>query len=483
MRLVLLLAVAALASAQLPSVDVLYSTLTYLVYEDGAVQPVYNASFTVLVPGVALSGGLSLEGFENYVEGLVEGGYTLSGGFTGDFNATGSLDLGIDWRGEYANGAGAFDMRIDVRVRNATQTTPIAAKVSGEVGNMTVDFRLDLYLPAGLALGAGGPPSFPTVDEINRNLTRAGLDYIRVKSIGASMNETTVTVTVEGSIDVERAAERAREAGADEGSVGALRELAGGRYELNSKGFVAFRVAVDRGRVDIGGEGQWRVAGDVNRSDVLGIRAAGAIAALVQDAVFKLMSLLGNATMPPPMVPGMAAEQTPLVRTPPSNASLKLLVTAAPGDNGTLIAVNVTYVGHRVTPLNRTGDPARDAEEALAYAAMDYMNAANTISSIAFMLPGLGRLVPDTVELRPASPRVRIGQETVRPTELPTVKVEVSPEPATPTAAPTQPARPAEAATPQPAPSLGVPLIAIAAVVAVAAAAVALALRRRAKHA
>ncbi len=39
MRLVLLLAVAALASAQLPSVDVLYSTLTYLVYEDGAVQP------------------------------------------------------------------------------------------------------------------------------------------------------------------------------------------------------------------------------------------------------------------------------------------------------------------------------------------------------------------------------------------------------------------------------------------------------------
>jgi len=105
MRLVLVVLVAALAwlvvAQQFPTVSVSEVRFMYKVYEDGSIQPFYNASFNIKLAGVTLNGSLLLEGFERHVPGLLVGGYTLSGAFYGNFTPSVYFVFDMSWRDWY----------------------------------------------------------------------------------------------------------------------------------------------------------------------------------------------------------------------------------------------------------------------------------------------------------------------------------------------------------------------------------------------
>ncbi len=431
MRLIFLLSLllASLVFAQTlygPSVEVSRSSLIYIVYSDGAIQPVYNATFYVAVPEHEVGGGLVLSAFDDYAGRLEVGGYNLSGVFIGDFgNSSTYFAVAASWADNYTYGVGGFRLSASLEAGNFTSRQRIYLRLTGTLSNFTAYFTLSLYLPVSAL--AGSPPKLPTVDEINRNLTKAGVDYLRVTSIGGRENSTTVEIDVEGVLDLLKAAQSAATAGADNKSVAAFKELVGGKYELVGGGNVSFYMNLTGSRLSLGGLGSWRYEGDLHRYDVLWVTASEAISIIVQNAELGIASALGAAPSPVGVItqlgPSSQLGSAPLVPKAPSHLRLLLSISATPQGNSTAFAVNISLVGHRVAVINSTGNPARDAEAALAYAPLEYSQIAQLLGGLALVAPGVQGLLPNTVALKPGDPNVEISPAVVKPMYLPQVSV------------------------------------------------------------
>ena len=444
MRLALVILVAALAwlvaAQQFPAVSVSEVRFIYRVYEDGSIQPFYNASFSIKLAEVVLNGSLLLEGFERYVSGLLVGGYTLSGAFYGNFTPGVYFAFDMSWKNWYRGGLGNFSYLFNVAASNATYRTEVfSLALEGRLNGGVVKFSLSLRAPN----TQSGPLVLPTPEAVNNNLTKAGIDYLRITSLRGVEERDVVHIYVEGLVDVAKAAAKARGAGAEDASVKALVELAAGQYTVEGEGAISFTLNSTGTAVVLRGHGSWRSAGDVEKSDVLSAMATPAIATLVQNATLGILSLFMPTPLPALGMPTAAVEAVPLVKRPPSNASLRLVARAESAPGGSTIAVGVVYVGHREAVVNKSGDPARDAEAALSYAAIQFRETANSMASLAMLLPGAHRLVPTQVEIRPASPAVKVQPETARPLDLPRVKVEIATTPTqtattTPSPTPTQ---------------------------------------------
>jgi len=508
MRLVLVVLVAAsawlVAAQQFPTVSVSEVRFVYKVYEDGSIQPFYNASFSIKLAEVVLNGSLLLEGFEKYVSGLLMGGYTLSGAFHGNFTPGAYFVLDMSWKNWYRGGLGNFSYLLNLVGGNATRKVEVfSLAMEGRLEGGVVKFSLSIRAPN----TQSGPLVLPTPDAVNNNLTKAGIDYLRITSLRGVEERDVAHIYVEGIVDVAKAAERARGVGAEDTSVKALVELAAGQYTVEGEGAISFALNSTGTAVVLRGHGSWRSAGDVEKSDVLSAMATPAIATLIQNATLSVLSLFTPTPLPALGFPTAAVEAVPLVKRPPSNASLRLAARAEPAPGGSTIAVDVVYVGHREAVVNKSGEPAKDAEAALSYAAIQFRETANSMASLAMILPGAHRLVPARVEIRPASPAVKVQPETAMPLDLPRVKVEIAATPTqaatttptqtTPTPTPTQATTPAttpaqtattptaiaQTTTPATTPSQAQPSVeavaALAAVVAVVGIAVALLARRR----
>jgi len=487
---------------QFPTVSVSEVRFMYKVYEDGSIQPFYNASFSIKLAGVTLNGSLLLEGFERYMPGLLVGGYTLSGAFYGNFTPSAYFVFDMTWRDWYRDGVGNFSYLLNMVVGNATYRAEVLGlALEGRLEGGVVMFSFSLRAPK----TQSGPLVLPTPEAVNNNLTKAGIDYLKITALKSVEEGDMIYIYVEGLVDVARAAERAREISGESTSVKALVELATGQYAVEEEGAISFALNSTGTAVVLRGHGSWRSVGDVEKSDVLSATAYPAIATLIQNATLSILSLFTPTPLPALGFPTAAVEAVPLVKRPPSNASLKLVARAEPAPGGSTIAVDVVYVGHREAVVNKSGDPARDAEAALSYAAIQFRETANSMASLALILPGVHRLVPAQVEIKPASPAVKVQPEVARPLDLPRVRVEITATPTqtatttptqtTPTPTPTQATTPAitpaqtattptatektSATTPSQAQPSVEAVAALAAVVAVVGIAVALLARRR----
>jgi len=329
-------------------------------------------------------------------------------------------------------GLGDFSYLLNMVMGNATYKAEVLSlTLEGRLEGGVVKFSLSIRAPK----TQREPLVLPTPDAVNNNLTKAGIDYLRITSLRGVEEGSVVHIYVEGLVDVAKAAEKARGAGAEDASVKALVELATGQYAVEGEGAISFALNSTGTAVVLRGHGSWRSAGDVEKSDVLSATAYPAIAVLIQNATLSILSLFTPTPLPALGFPTAAVEAVPLVKRPPSNASLRLVARAGPAPGGSTIAVDVVYVGHREAVINKSGNPARGAEAALSYAAIQLRETANSMASLALILPGVHRLVPAQVEVKPASPAIKVQPEVARPLDLPRVRVEI-------TATPTQTATP-----------------------------------------
>ncbi|MEL9990258.1 MAG: hypothetical protein QXP98_02105 [Thermoproteus sp.] len=412
--LLLLLFVSAVSLAQqLPSqqslsVAVSYANLTYLVYRDGAVQPLYNASLSITIHNFTMAGGLALSGFENFTKSLVVGGYVLKGLFQGGWNSTYSFDMSFRWGGNYSNGLGAYLFGLTL----IDNSTPVALTVKARSIGAVMYFTLNVSSPG---IGA---QQVPTPQEVNSRLAEAGVDYINVTSIKAGAGY----IQIGGVLYVDKAAERISTS--DKTGAEALRELLTGNYTAQGAGRADVEVEARGRSVAINGSGSWHVEGDVERAYALLDAASGAITLLTQQISVGLSAAV-SGTSPPLAAAAPPVVATPLAVKPPSAARVDVMVEARPAGNSTVITIDIAAVGHRVGPLNSTGDPARDAEIALSYESMGLSNVEQMMPLLSMMMPGIQYVVPSRVEVKPASPDVSVQPSVVGPLDLPRVVVTV----------------------------------------------------------
>ncbi|MEZ0248523.1 MAG: hypothetical protein ABWJ97_04560 [Thermoproteus sp.] len=404
---VLLISAASLAQ-QLPLVKVSYANLTYLVYRDGAVQPLYKASLSITVPNFTMTGKLTLDGYENFTKSLVVGGYTLDGLFQGGWNSTYRFYASFGWGGNYSNGLGNYMFNLTL----IDNSTPIVLAVRAKSINAVMYFTLNVSSPG---VGAG---QIPTPQEANSRLAEAGIDYINVTSIKAG----TGYLLIDGVLYIDKAAEKISTS--DKAGAEALMELLTGNYAVRGVGRADIEIEARGRSIAVNGSGSWRVEGDVERAYALLAAASGAIALLLQQISLG-MSAAVSGTTPPFALPVSPVEAAPLAVRPPSAARVDIAVEARPVGNSTAITVRIAAVGHRVGLVNSTGDPARDAEIALSYESMELSSIEQEMPFLSMILPGIQHVLPSQVEVKPASPDVAVQPSTVSPLNLPRVVVTI----------------------------------------------------------
>ena len=424
-----------LAAAQQPGgmepvrVEVHNSIFKLLVYDDAAIQPVYNLDMTIYVPeGTGSSGKLALS-YEGRYTGSEETTIVKGSGsiiLPEPVDKPGVLAIEVSGGYQYNSGSGSFviqgyivlpgddsELRFDIERLEAT------------IEGSKIVVVADVVAPSKTVEGDG--QEVPTADEINRQLASQGVDYIRVEELGAIMQQgDRVKLHIRASIDVDKAIAVAKTMGLSDSDAKAVKRLMSAELGLQGEFRVSMTVEAEGKRLTWDLSYSSKSSGDLDKAQILVAKTMPALQRLSMALAMQLSQIGGGAAAPMPMVgmPGMGMMQAsiPLVKAAPSEARANAEIVVL----NDRIEVKVDYQGHRVRVPEPSGDPARDAEKALATLSTTYSQMLPMLQQLAFIAPGIEKAVPREAVLEPVGESIELTTQRVPLQQLATVGVRIA---------------------------------------------------------
>jgi hypothetical protein len=442
---------------QTAAFNVTQSKLVLTVYDDGAVQLHYTAhailagQAATASPTMQPAGGSIRVTYRSTIEeDVATTRLKASGEFIGgESGAPTHMDGVLHVR--YARGEGNLTLILTGSDSEGTFNITLRdAKIK------TVDGKVLLtgYLYASPA-GREANATLPLPSEINTALEQQGITYLRVLSLNRTIVDNTVKLGFTVELDLKALAAKLSENMEPE-KARELQRLLSERPPLKSYRLDASFTLHS-------------VESILKFSLDLESRTEGNMTAYIEYSG-KLNSLLSQAQTIPTSISLPKGGQAPqtlmiiamlqkllqnpasgkLVPVPPSTSTLELTIDV----KGNKLVVDVDYTSHRQAAPGIV-DPSERAEKTLTILSLGISYYRQTLQSLAAFLPGLDQLVPGEVELRPASPAVKLPAGTLSLDRLATVSVEIqktqtSPPKPSPTATATPTAPPTTAAQQKP---------------------------------
>jgi len=424
-----------LAAAQQPGgmepvrVEVHNSIFKLLVYDDAAIQPVYNLDMTIYVPeGTGSSGKLALS-YEGRYTGSEETTIVKGSGsiiLPEPVDKPGVLAIEVSGGYQYNSGSGSFVMQgYIVLPGDDSELRFDIERLEATIEGSKIVVVADVVAPSKTVEGDG--QEVPTADEINRQLASQGVDYIRVEELGAIMQQgDRVKLHIRASIDVDKAIAVAKTMGLSDSDAKAVKRLMSAELGLQGEFRVSMTVEAEGKRLTWDLSYSSKSSGDLDKAQILVAKTMPALQRLSMALAMQLSQIGGGAAAPMPMVgmPGMGMMQAsiPLVKAAPSEARANAEIVVL----NDRIEVKVDYQGHRVRVPEPSGDPARDAEKALATLSTTYSQMLPMVQQLAFIAPGIEKAVPREAVLEPVGESIELTTQRVPLQQLTTVGVRIA---------------------------------------------------------
>jgi len=424
-----------LAAAQQPGgmepvrVEVHNSIFKLLVYDDAAIQPVYNLDMTIYVPeGTGSSGKLALS-YEGRYTGSEETTIVKGSGsiiLPEPVDKPGVLAIEVSGGYQYNSGSGSFVMQgYIVLPGDDSELRFDIERLEATIEGSKIVVVADVVAPSKTVEGDG--QEVPTADEINRQLASQGVDYIRVEELGAIMQQgDRVKLHIRASIDVDKAIAVAKTMGLSDSDAKAVKRLMSAELGLQGEFRVSMTVEAEGKRLTWDLSYSSKSSGDLDKAQILVAKTMPALQRLSMALAMQLSQIGGGAAAPMPMVgmPGMGMMQAsiPLVKAAPSEARANAEIVVL----NDRIEVKVDYQGHRVRVPEPSGDPARDAEKALATLSTTYSQMLPMLQQLAFIAPGIEKAVPREAVLEPVGESIELTTQRVPLQQLATVGVRIA---------------------------------------------------------
>ncbi|ALL00876.1 hypothetical protein Pyrde_0826 [Pyrodictium delaneyi] len=413
-------------------IDVKESLFKLVVYNDGAVQPVYRLDMIVYPSGgIDAVGNFQLNYQSSYTGSeshtVVEG----RGSFTFPEPATSPGIVTADLKGEfnYEGGNGVFTV-------TGAASFPAEDDKIAHIRIEKLEIRISKGSYAVIVLDVTAPssgteeetPHIPTVDEINRQLAFMGLGFVRVEELGAVMQQGgQVKLHLKMSTDLNQMLASAEAMGLSRDDADKIRSLLESPVSIKGELGLKLEVKVEGSQASINLYYESISSGDLEEAQKLWADASPALQRLMLIIASRLGQASGEVGPEAAIaISGLGAVQQQtipqLAKAAPSKASAKLDVNVKPDQ----VEIKLDYTGHRMRVPEPSGEPAHDAEKALTLLAAGYGQLVKQLLQFAVFAPGLEKAVPTEVVLEAADPAVKLSHQRVALHQLASVRVEMA---------------------------------------------------------
>jgi hypothetical protein len=276
--------------------------------------------------------------------------------------------------------------------------------------------------PAGKAANA----TLPLPSEINAALEQQGITYLRIVSLNRTLIGNTLRLGFTVELDLKELAAKLSESMEPE-KAKELQKLLTQRPQLESYRLDAsFTLHSVESILDFSLNLESRAEGNMTAY----IEYSGKLNSLLSQAQKTPLGIAlpkGGKVPKELMIIAMLQKllQNPasgkLIPVPPSNSKLELNINIKRDK----LMLDVDYTSHRQA-VPGIGDPSERAERTLTILSLGIGYYKQTLQNLAVFLPGLDKLIPETVKLEAASPNVKLSTETATVDELATISVKIA---------------------------------------------------------
>jgi len=426
-----------------PRANVKESIMRLYVYPDGSVQPYYKLVATIdLGSDTGLRGHLVYESRGVLKANLSRSTARLDMDISGpSIRGSGGIGVNAGWRyRSLGGGDGDASLNLLLSWWNATSRERIVVKEFRleAQGGEKATLYLDVVAPTRLlrsALEKQGITSL-TPDEVNRELQRRHIDYIRVKSLTVSMLENgTTEIKLIAEENIRAMISQAVANGMPGEDARELLRLLRSSARVSGDGQLSFRLEVSSNRATASMKYVSTDRGDLADAE---LAAQKAMPLLIEALTYLVKPYVEQNPEPALIIAeiqaGLQRSVTPLVRAAPSTSNTTMKLTF----NGRYVDVYIEYYGARLrVPSNEA--PGVVAEKTLTVVSQQLRQMLQSLGVLQAYVPGLAAAVPNRVELVPVG-GVKVSQRSATINQLPLVHVTV-------VAAPTKTATPPSQAT------------------------------------
>ena len=408
------------------------SELKLRVYPDGSVKQIYILKASVALPPGSLKDSkidISLDYKSSYENTSSSSKAELSGTIKSpSLNVSnGKLFADIETKTSQKDNNVIATLSGTIMFKNETSEVTIKiddASIRATNSSKAL-FHLELEAkgvkPSGTATG-----KVPSVDEINKELVAKGLDFIEIKSIGAMLEEGNKTkIVVSGVIDIDKMLEDAVAAGMPSTDAAKLKKLLETRLSIESETKLVLKAETTKTRIVFTLNYDSETEGDIAKAEKVYKEAVPLVDELVTALIRRVAQATGNQQLLQILLVSSmtGAKQTnlPVVAVPPTKSKAKIHIY----NSGDKVVIEVYYEGPRQRITPSSGNPSTDAEKMLTLLSAQLVQLRSQLARLGLVLPGAEDLIPNQVEIEPATSNVKVSKTVATISELPALKIEI----------------------------------------------------------